>query len=196
MDNKEQEGRKDVVLEASVEAALAAEETLQQRTGLTLEQRIYDENGKLTYEGMQAVLAGGGSVMYGSRHIWRVEDLPTKAQLAKGDKVRSAQAAAELRTQIAALEAQVASISQPLEDTHPGHTGVHSTSVPVLPEGTEYGVLGEGDTAGADGEMGDPESPAGKKLAAQREAAAQAVEDQAAANEKAASDAKKKAEGK
>lgn len=59
---------------------------------------------------MEAIIAGGGSVLHGGRIITRVADLPSELDLAAGDPEREAAAAAELEQRIAALEAQLARV--------------------------------------------------------------------------------------
>lgn len=139
---------------------------------------IYGEDGKLTREGMEKVVRAGGSVTYGNAHLWRVEDLPTEAQLAKGDQRKAAAAQATIQEQIAALQAQLGMLtgSKPA-DAHPGERAGISTSQPFLPGDVAVGTLGEGDTAGLDGDMSDPDSIAAQKEARRQERlAAEAAE--------------------
>lgn len=62
---------------------------------------------------MKRVLANGGSVWHGNRLIVTEADLPTAAELAKGDPVAEATTKQDLQAQIAALQAQYESLSQP-----------------------------------------------------------------------------------
>lgn len=147
-----------------------------------LEQQVYDENGKLTLDGMQKLLAADQSVLHNMSVLTHPSHLPNEAQMAKGDATKEAAARENLMRQRADIEAQIASIGQS-ERAHQSQQPV--ISVPAHPDGSAglgTGGYGEGDTAGADGDKGDPNSPAGKK-AAQEEADAK----------KAADDAKKAA---
>lgn len=68
-------------------------------------------NGKLTREGMEQAINEGGSVMLpDGPPITRMEDLPSAAELAKGDAEQEKQVAAALDSQIAVLSAQRASL--------------------------------------------------------------------------------------
>lgn len=60
----------------------------------------------LTRRQMEEVIRGGGSVLHGGRLCTRIEQLPTDADLAKGNPAQEALAAQALEAQIAALQAQ------------------------------------------------------------------------------------------
>ena len=63
---------------------------------------------KLTRSGMEQIIKGGGSVMLDDgRIISSVGDLPTEAQLAKGDARSEAAAKSALLAQRAAIDAQL-----------------------------------------------------------------------------------------
>lgn len=62
--------------------------------------------GVLTRNEMEQVIVVGGSVLFQGRLIGRVQDLPTDADLAKGNPEQEAHAAAALDAQIAALQTQ------------------------------------------------------------------------------------------
>ncbi len=59
---------------------------------------------------MEAAIEEGGSVLYNGRIVASVDDLPSKAELARGDAEEEAAVAAEIDAQIAALEAQRAKL--------------------------------------------------------------------------------------
>jgi hypothetical protein len=64
----------------------------------------------LTREQMEQVIRNGGSVSYGVgqnvRHITRIEDLPSEAELSEGDEVRAQAALDDLSNQQAQIEAK------------------------------------------------------------------------------------------
>lgn len=60
----------------------------------------------LSRDQMEQVIRSGGSVLHGGRLIGRVEQLPTDADLARGNPAQEALAAQALEAQIAALQAQ------------------------------------------------------------------------------------------
>lgn len=66
----------------------------------------------LTRNEMEAVITGGGSVIYNGQTISRLGDLPSAADLAKGDPEAEAAAANALQQQIADLQAQIAKLTQ------------------------------------------------------------------------------------
>ena len=146
-----------------------------------LDEPEYGDDGMLTYEGMKKVIEQGGGVSYGSAIITDVKALPTKAQLAKGNAKKTAAASAELDAQIAALQAQKAAlVTGPSEDDHPGHGQTVSALAPEDENTPGLAKVGDGDTAGADGDMGDPGSDAAKKLAERQKAADEAAKKRAA----------------
>jgi len=55
---------------------------------------------------MEAAIAEGGSVLYDGRIVARAADLPSEADLARGDARKEAAVAAQIDAQIAALAAQ------------------------------------------------------------------------------------------
>jgi hypothetical protein len=69
-----------------------------------------DERGQLTRDAMVATINAGGSVIHGGELITNVDDLPTEAELAKGDAEREKQVAAALDDQIAKLQQQKSSL--------------------------------------------------------------------------------------
>ena len=78
---------------------------------------LRDEKGNLTRAGMEHALNTGGSVMLDGRLIEHRDDLPTEAELARGDERREAAVREALDAQIAQLMAQ----RQQLEG---GETGI------------------------------------------------------------------------
>jgi hypothetical protein len=64
----------------------------------------------LTREQMEQVIRNGGSVSYGVgqnvRHITRIEDLPSEAELSEGDEVRAQAALDQLNNEQAQIEAK------------------------------------------------------------------------------------------
>jgi len=67
---------------------------------------LRDEKGNLTRAGMEHALNMGGSVMLDGKLIEHRDDLPTEAELAKGDERREAAVREALDAQIAQLMAQ------------------------------------------------------------------------------------------
>ena len=61
---------------------------------------------------MEQAIQDGGSVLHGGRLYSRIEDLPSAADLARGNPEQEAAAAAALDSQIAALQAQRAQLGQ------------------------------------------------------------------------------------
>ena len=72
-----------------------------------------DKNGRLTRDGMEHVIRNGGSVFVDGRTdpVTDVTQLPTAAQLAKGDPVAEKAAAADLQRQMAELQRQMGDLS-------------------------------------------------------------------------------------
>lgn len=66
--------------------------------------------GQLTRAEMERVIAEGGSVLHGGQHISQIKDLPTEADLAKGDPDKEQAAAGNLQAQIDALQAQLGAL--------------------------------------------------------------------------------------
>lgn len=66
---------------------------------------------QLNRKEMEAVIASGGSVLYGGRTIAHASQLPSEADLAKGDPEAETAAANALQQQIADLQAQVAKLT-------------------------------------------------------------------------------------
>lgn len=128
---------------------------------------VYDENGKLTHASMQRIVRQGGGIMYGHAVLTTPESLPTEAQLAKGDAVKMAAAAENIRQQMAALQAQLQTLGV-TPDAHIGHSIVPSMSAVPPGSGILEGKLGEGDTAGIDGDKGNPDTAAGQAEADER----------------------------
>jgi hypothetical protein len=64
----------------------------------------------LTRQQMEEIIRNGGSVSYGVgqnvRHITRIEDLPSEAELSEGDEVRAQAALDQLSNQQAQIEAK------------------------------------------------------------------------------------------
>lgn len=78
---------------------------------------------RLTREGMERTIREGGSVLYRApngerRLIMSVDQIPSAAELAKGDAGKEAAARDDLQRQIADLRAQMASLS-PAETPKP-----------------------------------------------------------------------------
>lgn len=65
----------------------------------------------LTRDEMEAVIKGGGSVLWQGHTLSRIQDLPSAADLAAGDPAKEAQATADLQAQITALQAQLAQLA-------------------------------------------------------------------------------------
>lgn len=65
----------------------------------------------MTRAQMEAVIAGGGSVLHGGKLYTRVEHLPSEAELAQGDPAAEQAAAARLQEEIVRLQEQVARLS-------------------------------------------------------------------------------------
>jgi len=64
----------------------------------------------LTRDEMEAVIKGGGSVLYQGRTLSSVAQLPSVAELAQGDPDKEAAATADLQAQIAQLQQQLATL--------------------------------------------------------------------------------------
>jgi hypothetical protein len=64
----------------------------------------------LTRQQMEDIIRNGGSVSYGIgqnvRHITRIEDLPSEAELSEGDEVRAQAALDQLNNEQAQIEAK------------------------------------------------------------------------------------------
>jgi hypothetical protein len=144
------------------------------------------EDGKLTYEGMCAVIDDGGSVMYNGAVITDKANLPSQAQLAKGNATKEAAVRKSLAARRAELDAEEARLSGGVAE-HIGDAGFPSSDAESLP-GARRGFQGdgEGDTAGADGDRGDPNTPAGKKQQEEKEAEDKAREEAGEAAQKTA----------
>lgn len=141
---------------------------------------IYDENGKLTREGMERVIKSGGSVMYGHRLITSIEDLPSEGQLVKGDQARMAALRARLEADRQRIDAEIATLGA---DEASRKADVHRGALP-FPTMTDpgpgapdlrRGVLGEGDTAGLDGDASLAYTAAAAKAAEEQKAAEEAT---------------------
>lgn len=74
---------------------------------------LRDEKGDLTRAGMEHVLREGGSVLLDGRQIEHLDDLPTEADLARGDERRTAAVREQLDRQMAELAAQRARLDTP-----------------------------------------------------------------------------------
>jgi hypothetical protein len=149
---------------------------------VTFEQTIYDENGKLTYDGMRRLMLRGQSVLYNGSIISNPAELPTEAQLVKGDARRAAQARAHLLEQQAAIQAQLAQLEAAPGD-EPAVSGPVLKNVPSMSGNLVVGRHGEGDTAGIDGDLSDPDSVAARNAKAKAEADAKVAEEQEAARQ-------------
>jgi hypothetical protein len=78
----------------------------------------FDERGKLTRHGMESAIRGNGSVLIrdakgAAKVVHRLEDLPSEADLAKGDAAREAHVRQALDDQIARLQAEKAKLDAP-----------------------------------------------------------------------------------
>lgn len=67
-------------------------------------------DGKLTRAGMEHAIRAGGSVIHDGRVVSRIEDLPTEAQLAKGNTAAEDAALNNINRQRAELDAQEAQL--------------------------------------------------------------------------------------
>jgi hypothetical protein len=153
---------------------------------------LYD-NGKLTRAGMERVIKEGGSVLDGHRLYTTTESLPSEAALAKGDPGKEAAAMAKLQEQMAEIQRQMHELGGSRDERDLPFV----TTSPVPPGGgIVAGTLGEGDTAGLDGDRSDPNTAAGKKAQAEAEAEAKARAEAEKEAKKAEAEAAKKAEGK
>jgi hypothetical protein len=65
-----------------------------------------------TREELEAAINEGGSVLVGGKIITRLEDLPSEADLAKGDEVKEAAARKGLEDQVKALQAELAKLQK------------------------------------------------------------------------------------
>lgn len=114
-----------------------------------LEEWIYDEEGKLTHDGMIALIESGRSFSWGNSIVTRLKDIPTDIQMAMGDKKKEAVAAQKIRDQISALNKQLPVDTGDLPGAHIGDTGVPSSST-MHGDTSEIvlGTTGQGDLAG------------------------------------------------
>lgn len=71
------------------------------------------ENGQLTYEGMQAVLAEGGSVLYGGKVVTSAHELPSQVDLVRGKADQEKALEDHLDAEIGKLTAQKAKLKAP-----------------------------------------------------------------------------------
>jgi hypothetical protein len=76
----------------------------------------YDREGRLTREGMELAIKRGGSVLHEDRPVNDLEALPTAADLAKHDAVRSQRERQHLLDRRAQLDAELAKLEQPREE--------------------------------------------------------------------------------
>lgn len=75
---------------------------------------------------MQAAIAAGGVVLHNGRIYNDPKDLPTEAELAKGDPAREKKAQDDIQAQIAALQAQIDGLK-----AHDGGKPVAPTPTPT-----------------------------------------------------------------
>lgn len=96
-------------------------------------EKRYDKEGHLTLEGMRAVLEEGGAVMYRGVTITDPAQLPTKSQLAaaSGKAEDKAMATADLKAQMAQMQAQIDALTQaPAPDMGGDLSPATGTTVP------------------------------------------------------------------
>jgi hypothetical protein len=74
---------------------------------------LRDPEGRLTREGMEAIIKGGGSVMHGGEPVTDLDALPTAADLARGDERRAQQERSRLLGERARIEGELAKLEQP-----------------------------------------------------------------------------------
>lgn len=67
-----------------------------------------NDAGKLTRAGMESVLQRGGSVLFNSRTISRLDQLPSEAEVAKGDADQERAARSRLKERQRALDEEMA----------------------------------------------------------------------------------------
>ena len=78
----------------------------------TTEPKLH-KDGVLTLDGMKATIQNGGMVLHGGKFITKVDDLPTAAELAKGDPKEEKRVAADLQQQMKDLQAQLDELKKP-----------------------------------------------------------------------------------
>jgi hypothetical protein len=76
---------------------------------------VRDEKGNLTRAGMEHVLRSGGTVLLDGELLESAADLPSEADLAKGDAQRTAQVRQAIDNQIATLQQQRTQLEAPSE---------------------------------------------------------------------------------
>lgn len=81
---------------------------------------LRDEKGNLTRAGMEQVMRDGGTVMIDGKLIEHRDDLPSEADLAKGDERRAAQVRDAYDARIAELMAERSKLDQPAEQSREG----------------------------------------------------------------------------
>jgi hypothetical protein len=81
-----------------------------------------DAQGKLTREGMELVIARGGSVLLAGTEspITHKDELPSAAELARGDERRSASVRSALLQQQAQIQAQLNTLDETRPQAPPG----------------------------------------------------------------------------
>ena len=88
----------------------------------------YQEGARLGRQGMLAVLRAGGSILYHGRLITQEAEMPSDAELAKGNTAAVARARVSMQAQIATLEAQMRALDSGVQGA-----GTTTTSTPAAP---------------------------------------------------------------
>lgn len=71
-----------------------------------------DSDHRLTRRGMEAVIRAGGSVMHNGRFVSRVEELPSQADLAKGNPEMERATRASLQQHRDYIDAEIAKLGK------------------------------------------------------------------------------------
>lgn len=94
---------------------------------------------KISREKMENIIRGGGSVMFEGNIITDVKQLPTEAELAKGDESREQAAIAQLQAQKRELERQLSLLQNkgeaPATDPAATPSGDEKKDAPTAPSG-------------------------------------------------------------
>lgn len=98
----------------------AAEGTVAEGRVATQSGHRFGPDGRLTLEGAREVIAEGGSVMMQGKTITKVEDLPSEAQLAKGNRAAMRVARANLKREIARRQEELAELGDEDADDSAG----------------------------------------------------------------------------
>ncbi len=91
-----------------------------------------DEQGRHRRAEMEAIIKAGGSINTRGQIITKIAELPTDAELARGDSAREVEVAGSLQEQMAELQRQMALLGQAKPpETAPKEEGTDTDKSPV-----------------------------------------------------------------